>query len=64
MVISQLKIGVWSFTLFLLALFGVEVAVYYDPLQFNSFVIQQVFKFGDLCSGLTRDYVCFLLSFT
>lgn len=52
MVIGQLKIGVWSFTLFLLALFGVEVAVYYDPIQFNSFVIQQVFKFGGYVRAL------------
>ena len=63
MVISQLKVGVWSLALLLLALFGVEVAVYYDPLQFNTFVIQQIFKIGIYVRALfvITYALCFML---
>lgn len=52
MQINQLKITLWSLTISLVALIGLEAIVYYDPLLFPTFVLDKVFMAGPYVRAL------------
>lgn len=63
MQVNQLKITLWSITIVMLALIGLEATVYYDPLLFPTFILDKTFKIGPYIRALfvMLYMVCFVL---
>ncbi|GAB4020690.1 type IV secretion system DNA-binding domain-containing protein [Spirosoma migulaei] len=60
--INQLKIGIWSLTLLLLALLCLEGVIQYNPLLFTPYILLQVFKTGFVLRvGFIILYACCFL---